>query len=228
MRYGLKAGPGVEGLPPAGHQRREVLKKRTDRLDAIAEGLVNNTDVPVYAIDPEKLKEEPEILKHYDFVNGMFTVTNPMKGKVYFWCRDDKVDISRKKAEARAWLGPGSKGWEIIGNCSCVGENHLASCPFPECPELKEVDGRRRIGDTILMRIDYDEYVRIHKRMTLVVQYREGNPEETLSEFVRKYEGMVTVVSGNADPRDLYTQKIGGGPLMKAHPDERGRGITKR
>lgn len=205
---------GTDSLPPAGHERREVLKRRTSRLDVIAEELVNNTDVPVYAVDPAKLKEEPEILQHYDFASAVFAVSHPVAGKVYFWCRNERNAIAQKQTEARMWLGAGCKGWEIVGNCSCVGDKHDAGCPYPECPELKNPEGYRAIGDTILMRIDHDEYVKIHKRMTLVVRYRENNFSEKLSDFVQRHEGLVHVVSGQDDPRNLYAKQFGGAPLV--------------
>ena len=228
MKYGneINVGPGVEALPPKGHARNEVLKKRSANLDAIADGLINSTDAPVYSVSPEAIKEEPEILKHFDFAAAMFTVSNPVAGKVYFWCRDERTAIAQKQAEARMWLGVGAKGWEIVGNCSCANEKHDESCVYPECQELKAADGRRIIGDTCLMRLDYDEYVKIHKRMLLVVQYRDNNFSESLSDFVSRHEGLVSVVSGQGDPRDLYTAQYGN-KLVRAGIDERGRGITK-
>lgn len=224
----IKVGPGPEALPPAGHKRRETLKKRQAKLDQIADGLINNTDVPVYSVNPDAIKEEPEILKHFDFASAVFAVSNPVEGKVYFWCRDDRTAIAQKQTEARMWLGAGARGWEMVGACSCAPDsNHKDGCVYPECRELIASDGRRIIGDTCLMRIDMDEYIRINKRMTLVVQYKENNFSETLSDFVSRHEGLVSVVSGAGDPRDLYAQQYGG-KLVKAGFDERGRGITTK
>jgi hypothetical protein len=212
---GIKIGPSK--LPPRGHKRNEELRVRKDNLDRITDHLMNNTDSQTYAIDPEKLKEEPEILSHFNMANQMFEVSNPVKGKVYFWCRDDRNAVALKQSEARMWLGSTVKGWEVVGN----GES------FPESLELKAVDGRRIIGDTFLMRIDLDEYTRIHKRMLVVQKYQEMNLQESLGAFVERYEGLVSVTAGNADPAALYAQSHGGNKIFRVTPDPRGIGITK-
>src|SRR5713101_2524442 len=100
---GIKVGPSK--LPPRGHKRDEELRVRKDNLDRIAEHLMNNTDAQTYAIDPEKLKEEPDILRHFNMANQMFEVSAPVPGKVYFWCRDDRNAVAQKQSEARMWLG---------------------------------------------------------------------------------------------------------------------------
>lgn len=203
----IQVGPGPESLPPAGHARREVLKARKQRLDEIAEGLAANTDMPVYAVDPKKLKEEPEILKHYDFVNQQFSVSHKVAGKVYFWCRDERTAIAQKQTEVRMWLGANAQPWEIIGN----------GPEFPECPDLKGADGYRRIGDVILMRLDLDTYTALHKRMAVVQRYRETSLNESLTEFEKRLGAKVSVLAGSDDPRNLYRKNVPqGGPLVHA------------
>jgi len=210
----IKAGPGREALPPAGHLRREMLKARTDNLDAMAEKMLNETDAPLYAVDPAKLKEEPEILRHLNFASMMFEVTDPVPGKVYLWERDTNDDhspIARKRAEARMWLGAGARGWEVV---SGTGPD------MPESRELLQADNTRRIGDVLLMRIDRDEYIRIQKRIMLVTRFHEANVAEKLSDFVRRNEGLVKVIQGNAEPRELYQREHPGHPLV--HSDRLG------
>src|SRR5882672_9112725 len=104
----IKLGPGVEALPAAGHARKEMLKKRMANLEQAADEMVNNTEAPIYSMDVSKLKEDPEILRHYDVSMHMFKVSKAVAGRVYFWERDTASDhsaIARKQAEARMWLG---------------------------------------------------------------------------------------------------------------------------
>ena len=211
----IPQAPGIATLKPRGHSRREQLKKRTDGLAKRAEVMMNATDAQTYSVDPEKLKAEPEILKHLNFSDMAFEVTSPVVGKVYFWCRDEPNAISMKRIEARMWLGAQSKGWEIVGA--------EASGTYPEAMELKAVDGRRVIGDVFLMRIDLDEYTKIHKRMLLVQKYRETNIPEPLSDWVTRHEGLVTVRSGNKEPQELYKDVQRGGALQHAF---RGKMVT--
>ena len=207
----IKAGNGIAGLKPAGHARREQLKARTDNLAEMADRAVNATDAQIYSVDEEKLKEEPEILRHLDMSTFMFKVNNPVPGKVYFWERDTATDhsaVARKQAEARMWLGNSAKGWQVV--CGAP-ETHPE---FPEAPELVQVDGVRRIGDVILMRIDLDEYTRIQKRILLATRFKESNIAMQLGEFVRQNEGMVSVIEGKEDPRVLYAREHQGRQLV--------------
>lgn len=211
----IVAGPGEAALPAAGHKRRETLKKRTDKLSTIADGLMNNTDAAIYSVNPDALKEEPEILKHLNFADHTFDVTNPVRGKVYFWCFDRPQPIAQKRTEAKMWLGPQAAGWEIVGACSCApGSKHLPKdCVFPEAREVIAADGRRVIGDVFLMRMDLAEYTRMHKRMMLVQRYRESNVPEPLADFMQRHEGLVQVVSGNETPEQLYRRVQANGQM---------------
>ena len=218
---------GIATLKPAGHARNEQLKKRADNLATIADGLMNNTESGVYAVDPDKLKEEPEILKHLNFSDFAFEVTRPVPGFVYFWCFDRPTAISMKRAETRMWGV--ARGWEIVGNCSCLcdsngREKHGKDCPYPESLEVKAADGRRVIGDVFLMRMDLNEYTKMYKRMLLVQRYRESNIPEPLSDWVKRHEGLVKVTSGNKEPADLYRDiNKDGGPLQHSF---RGKMVT--
>lgn len=199
----LKQPDGIATLKPAGHARREQLKARADALNLQAEVMQANTDTATYAVDPEKLKAEPEILRHMDPTNFMFKVTKPVAGKVYFWERDvvhDHSAVARKQAEARMWLGAEARGWQVVNEVSDA---------MPESMEVLAADNCRRIGDVLLMRIDLDEYTRIQKRIMLQNAYRESNIAMKLGDFVRENEGKVQVYEGNVDPQTLYAQKTG-------------------
>src|ERR1700675_1238001 len=129
----IKLGPGVEALPAAGHARKEMLKRRMANLEKVGEERLNRTDAQMYSIDPAKLKEEPEILRHYDVSLHMFKVSNPVEGRVYFWERDAQDAIARKQSEARMWLGDFEhpRGWQVVS-----GKQHADGTKFPESREL--------------------------------------------------------------------------------------------
>lgn len=195
---------GIEGLLAAGHGRREQMKRRLDNLHESAERMLENTDTAMYAIDPAKLKEEPEILKHLNTTSCVFEVTNPKPGYVYLWEREKSDAIARKKTEARIWLGPGHPGWEVV-----------SSAAEPECHDLLTAEGTRRIGDTILMRITTESYILIQRRQALMRRFREANIPQSLQDFMRQHEGLVRVVQGNDTPQNLYRQAVpGSGPLV--------------
>lgn len=218
MKYGkaIKLGPGVEALPAAGHARKEMLKRRMANAEKVAEEMVNATDGQVYSVDPKKLREEPEILRHYDVSLHMFKVTKAVPGRVYFWERDTTDDhsaIARKQSEARMWLGDyeSPRGWNVVSGIGNGTKNpKWDEDSYPESPELRQADGVRRIGDVILMWIPLHEYERIQKRIMLATRFKEANISQKLSDFVREHEGLVKVISGPADPQTLY---------RKAHPE---------
>ena len=182
-------------LPPSGHARREVLKQRTARLQEVAERV--SAESEIYSIDPEKLKEDPEILKHFDFQNQQFEVTHAQKGYAYLWERDDHRAIAFKKAQARFFLGPRMPGWEVVN-----------STVDPEAKELIQADNTRRIGDTILLRIKLDSYIEIHKKIALMNKFKEQNIPERLSEYVERYDNLVQVhpIVGMS-PREYFARK---------------------
>src|SRR5579859_3859303 len=144
-------------LKPAGHSRREQLKARTDKLERAAEILTK--DQEIYSIDPNKLKAVPEILKHFNFQDHTFDVTNAKRGYVYYWERDDSRAVSWRKGQARVLLGPQFAGWEVVSGHEgqCTGGRNC-KC---EATEVIQADGSRKIGDVLLMRIPLDSYVLI-------------------------------------------------------------------
>jgi hypothetical protein len=196
----MTMGNGLSTLKPKGHARREQLAARTDRLAAAADEALK--DGNLYAIDPEKLKAEPEILRHMDPNNYMFEVTDPVPGKVYYWERDDHTMIAARKAVARGMLGAGHSGWEVV-----TGD-------MPECKDLKHADGGRAIGDVRLMRIDLESYVLIQKRRMILEKFRNSNIAQKLSDFVKENEGKVQVISGHEDPRTIYARENPGRTLV--------------
>lgn len=129
---------GVESLPPAGDERRDVLAARADRLAEQAESLPEGGQ-----IDPKKLRIENELAQHMG-ADGSFNM----------------MEVSKKSpAHAYAWVNFASQhglfvkmklsqGWEVV-----QGE-------MEEAIELKSADGTRRLGDVLLMRCQLDIYLR--------------------------------------------------------------------
>ena len=127
------AGMKSADLPPVGYKRDEELSKRTDALEEKIE-----TEAPeVYPIDPKVFEEDREIL-YKSIDQQMVEVTNKQKDFIYAWTYylQNSVQVWAKRA----------LGWRVVKGTD------------PECIEHKEVDGTRRIGDTLLMRIPRERY----------------------------------------------------------------------
>lgn len=195
-------------LPPSGYRRREEMAKRIDALAEKAEILSENSEI--YKVDPAKLKEDPEILKHLNFNNNTFEISDPVKGYVYYWERDDHRMITYRKQQARALLGAGHSGWEVVNR------------EMPEAMELQHVDGSRKIGDVVLMRIKEDSYIMIQKRLALMNKFKEASISGPLADFVRANEGLVQVHTfQNETPKQYFDKQ--GIPLQHTQslvPDE--------
>lgn len=125
-----------QNLPPAGDERREVLAKRTDELAEAAE----TVEAETYPIDPKALQVENEIAQHFDEFNEL-AVSDRQSAYEYRWVWTGLNNIMVKKAMAERYPGVDHRmGWEIV------------SGDMPEAREHKDVQGVRRVGDTILLR----------------------------------------------------------------------------
>lgn len=213
----------VPTLPPPGYFRQEELKRRLEQLERVAEKLTSQGNI--YKVDPSKLKEEPEILKHFDFVSQTFTVTNPRPGYAYFWERNHPTAIALRQQQGRYFLGNAHlPTWEVVTSCGCAGDKHGSDCSAPEAQELKQADGTRRIGDVILMRIPLEAYELIHKRMGVMQKIAdERNAREALSELVQSREGAVKLHLMHEDPRryfEKHSAKVDDEPIAEVPPSE--------
>ena len=124
-------GESDRPLPPPGDARREEMGRRTDELQELAEKQER------VAIDPESLKVDPELARHFNDLD----VTE--KDSLYDYCwvfsGQHGTFIKRKLAQK----------WEVV-----TGD-------MPEARELMDVGGLRRLGDVILMRIRKDNHARL-------------------------------------------------------------------
>jgi len=176
------------GLPPAGHQRDEELKRRADIL--AEEGEKRAKVEGVEAIDPNSLTLESELVSQMDELS----VTNRQPGYEYCWVNFDSPSHARGlmvKNKLR------EKGWEIV-----CGD-------MPEAIEVKDVAGNRRVGDVILMRIPkplYDAHLRLERERAARMS---GSSHSTLQELGEKYRGRGVIVHtpDNMDPNLLKTME---------------------
>lgn len=127
-------------LPPAGDARRDELKRRADALDAAADQLREAAGIA--AADASAFDVDNEIGRFAG--NGLdgSQVSGALADYVYVW---EQADIHNRFGGL--WVTQAkSKGWEVV------------SGSMPEASERRFVDGTRRWGDTILLRMPRERY----------------------------------------------------------------------
>lgn len=148
----------LSNLPPAGDERREELKRRADSLRAAADQLASAAGVE--AIDLSKVKPENEIADAFDPLSGMLKVSDANDAEyVYKW---EQADLYGRFGNI--WVTSSKAlGYETV------------SGSMPEAREHRQVDGTRRVGDAILMRIRKERYAALQARQRRVnVARQEG------------------------------------------------------
>lgn len=127
-------------LPPAGDARREELRRRADALDAAAEALRESAGIE--SANPAAFEVDNEIGR---FSGGGFDgsqVSGALGDFVYVW---EQADINNR--QGGLWVTQAKAlGWEVVQG------------DMPEARERRYVDGTRRWGDTILLRIRKERY----------------------------------------------------------------------
>lgn len=119
-------------LPPAGFARNEELAQRKDDLQEALE-----TKTPeAYTIDPKAVDIEREIAYHLN--HNELEVLGQQEGFRYCWTNYQN-QTGKAVMEKKRW------GWVVVSGND------------PEAQELKAVDGTRRLGDVLLMRIPEDK-----------------------------------------------------------------------
>jgi hypothetical protein len=135
-------------LPPAGDARRDEMKQRYDVLMAQAAAF----EADFGAIDPRKLRPENDIARFSDAATepGAYVgrpidgseVDGALPGYTYTW---EQADINNRYGAL--WVtGRKALGWEVVTGS------------MPEEQRRRIVDGTRRWGDTILLRIPTARY----------------------------------------------------------------------
>ena len=169
------------GLPPAGHQRNEELKRRDDQLAQAAEETAQATGIE--AIDPEVLKVESEIASQMDELY----VTNRQPDYEYCWVNFDAPSSARGLMVKRKLA---QRGWEVV-----TGD-------MPEAKEVKDVTGNRRVGDVILMRIKKDRFAQLQRQEAEAAARFSSSAHSTLQQLGEKYrnKGVIVHTPENMDP----------------------------
>lgn len=148
-------------LPPPGHARREEVRRREERLAArvqeLASKLEGGESVGNLA---EALGIEREIVQKFD-ADGVIRVSNARPDYVYAWISYDYPSHAKGAAVRRMLT---RRGWEVVNEWSCTPEckrGRTATCGhnMPEAPDLRQPDGTRKVGDTILMRCPKNIFV---------------------------------------------------------------------
>lgn len=156
--------PRKVDLPPAGHQRAEVLKARTDTLEAAAEQRAETLGKAT--IDPRTFRVVPELQAQL----SSLMVTNALPDKVYAWVYCPNVQTPAANIMVQQKLA------ETVfdeSNTPCPTWEVVKS-DHPEALERKDVFGYRRIGDVILMRCDRAKWEALE-------QYRKFKAERALA-----------------------------------------------
>lgn len=177
-------------LPEKGHARRELLKRRQADLEELAETGVEQGLLPeAYAIDESKL--DP----------------NNMDNEV----RRNLVNLEyvskRDSAYEYCWIEPTNNmlftmarnmGWEVVS-----GE-------MKEAWEHRDVNGYRRLGDVILMRIRKDRYLALKRAEERKVAAQEAAVTERLEELGQRFSrhgGKIHTNLNTMDPRIRETME---------------------
>lgn len=164
-------------LEPPGYKRDEQLAQRKDDLEQQAEEVSN--EMEHFAVDPKALEKDREI---QDFIaKDALDVEDPQPGYVYKW-------VPYVHSHGNAVFAAKAQGWEVVeGN-------------MPESLSLRAVDGSRRVGDVLLMRIRMDYHLKLQmledkKRLT-----RMYGAEAALYEIQRKYPELFPDVDTELQP----------------------------
>lgn len=195
-------------LEPAGYKRDEQLAQRQDELDQ----RIEEDPREVYKLDPKALEPDRDILKSLD--QRMLDVTNKVKGYQYAWAY---FGLNSHMVWAKRALG-----WEVVTG------------PMPEAAEHKEVDGTRRIGDVLLMRIRRERYMELRQAAEdarLAAELGISGRLETLGEQGRRYglkvhTDLSTVRSGDGTLLDVVEKRAGAHDVARKAVDKKLRDGT--
>jgi len=191
---------------PAGYDRDEAKRKITDQhAEAIEQMSGDNA-----TFDPGVFDIENEIAQHYNFETNEFEVIDAVEGYSYLWglCLGSFAYQSHAEIMGRAHrlLGPRAKGYELV-----CGPRET----FPECWEMRHVDGTRRIGDVQLYRIR-SEYARaIEVKRAMRAKARELGASSQLLAKAERYSKYAGAIEVEGDPHEYYrarAQNRGGIP----------------
>lgn len=156
------AAPGTATLPPAGHARNEELKRRTDRLEEQAAHELQNVE----SIDPTAMEIERELAGHFNELE----VQNADPAFVYKWVNF----VSNNGIALRQATAPPER-WEIVTGT------------MKEAEDLKAIDGTRKLGDVLLLRMPRKRYEILEKVRADKAALQQQGYENNLLETGRRH-----------------------------------------
>lgn len=165
----IREGSDQTKLPEPGHERREALKARLEKLNTEAAELAS--ELGIETVDPNKIEPDREILQHYNA--GDLPVSNKQEGFEYCWVFADP----RNNMAGRQVFKKKIQGWEVVNGNMLEAADH------------KHVDGTRRVGDVLLMRIRYDRYVKLRREEKETLKRRDRGVSEGFMELGEKHRG---------------------------------------
>lgn len=191
----LKINPDLDPttkLPPAGHERKEELKKRTDQLqETIETKMPEMESLPSSALEPDR--ELQYAMQEF----SMHEVSDKQPGWVYAWVYTGQhgTEITMKK----------TYGWLAV-----QGEDK-------EAKELEHVDTTRRLGDCILMKIPEERHKKLLAYEDYVRKLRSSAGDQELEDAAAKLGLRVTVNEpriiqrfGGGSPAQMTVMQPGG------------------
>lgn len=167
---------GTPDLPPAGHERDELLKVREDALQEQAE--IRAAQGEREAIDPAKVRVESELAQYFDELD----VAGRDPAFAYCWV---PTHTYGRFVQQKLY-----KGWEMV-----QGE-------MPEARALKHTDTTRKLGDVVLMRIPKARKELLDKREEFKRFQQEEGVSAQLAELAEQHDTQI-IQGGDLDPGHL-------------------------
>ena len=185
-----KRPSAIPNLPPAGHERDEELRRRTDQLELQGEEQFAN----VTSISTDALTEDHDaqvairaagIVRDEPLRDGN-EVEDAEPGYVYCWAREDKPgEQVRWKLAKKVRMPDGSMAplWEVVQG------------DMPEAKSVRDVRGYRKSVDCILLRARADRYRQYQIEMAELNHLRMHGTSEGFEDLARRSRGKIQVYS---------------------------------
>ncbi len=179
----MASASDVSTLPPAGDERREELKRRSDALRQAADEMAAAAGLE--AADLSKITPENEIAQNFNPITNMLDVSKRQSGYEYRW------ESAHPSLRGVSITMAKNLGWELV-----VGD-------MPEAREHREVDSTRRVGDAVLMRIRTERYHSLMSRQRRINIARQEGIDVALLEQAEKAGIVAHDLTSAATPQHI-------------------------
>lgn len=197
-----KRPPAIPNLPPAGHERDEELRRRTDKLEQQGEEQFANAT----SISTDAFKEDHDAqvaLRQAGMVSDGPMDGNEVEGAeagyVYCWAREEKPgEQVRWKLAKKVRMPDGHFAplWEVVQG------NDMPE--FQKTRGVIDVRGYRKMVDCILLRARADRYRQYQIEQAELNHIRMHGTSEGFEDLARRSKGQIKVFS-EADISDKTT-----------------------